>query len=135
MRGILADINVGAQVRALLSIWTSDTWREFWHALGLATETFPNLGLPYDAPDLVIWTTCQREGLVLITGNRNDDGPDSLEAAIRDENSPESLPVFTIADTNRVLGDREYAQRVAERLIDYLMRIDEVRGVGRIYVP
>ena len=35
MRGILADINVVAQADALLSIWTSDAWREFWDGLGL----------------------------------------------------------------------------------------------------
>jgi hypothetical protein len=28
-----------------------------------------------------------------------------------------------------------YAGRVAERLLDYLMRIDEIRDAGRIYVP
>ncbi len=58
-----------------------------------------------------------------------------MEATIRNENQPDSLPVFTIADTNRVLQDRLYAEAVAERLLDYLMRIDEVRGTGRIYVP
>ncbi|MGC8641112.1 MAG: hypothetical protein ACP5XB_14700 [Isosphaeraceae bacterium] len=30
---------------------------------------------------------------------------------------------------------RHDAEKVAERLLDYLMRIDEVRGAGRIYVP
>jgi hypothetical protein len=35
--------------------------------------------------------------------------------------------VITIADANRVLRDRLYAEKVAERLLDYLMRIDEVR--------
>jgi len=71
----------------------------------------------------------------LITGNRNDDGPDSLEATIRNENQPESLPVITIGDADRVLRDRLSAENVAGRLLDYLMRIDEVRGVGRLYVP
>ena len=33
MRGILADINVGKQRDALLSIWTSDRWREIWNGL------------------------------------------------------------------------------------------------------
>jgi hypothetical protein len=45
MRGILADINVGAQVRALLLLWASDTWREFWNNLTLVVEDFPALGL------------------------------------------------------------------------------------------
>ena len=135
MRGTLADINVVGQRDALLSIWTSDTWRDFWDGPGLSVETFRTLGLSDTASDALIWRTCQREGLVLITGNRNDDGPDSLEATIRNENQPESLPVITIGDADRVLRDRLYAEKVAERLLDYLMRIDEVRGTGRIYVP
>ena len=35
----------------------------------------------------------------------------------------------------RVLRDRSYLEKVAERLLDYLMRIDDFRGAGRIYVP
>jgi hypothetical protein len=34
-----------------------------------------------------------------------------------------------------VLRDRVYAEKVAESLLDYLLRIDEVRGAGRLYVP
>ena len=135
MNGILADINVVAQADALLSIWTSDAWREFWDDLHLSVLSFPSLGLSYNAPDALIWRTCQQEGLVLITGNRNDDGADSLEATIRSENQPESLPVLTIADANRVLHERVYADSVAESVLDYLLRIDEVRGAGRLYVP
>jgi hypothetical protein len=70
-----------------------------------------------------------------MTDNRNDDGPDSLEATIRNENQAGSLPVVTIADTDRILRDRLYAERVAECLLDYLMRIDELQGTGRLYVP
>ena len=77
--------------------------------------SFPALELSYNAPDALIWRTCQREGLVLITGNRNDDGADSLEATIRNENQPDSLPVITIADADRVLQDRLYAEKVAVR--------------------
>jgi hypothetical protein len=135
MRGILADINVGKQRRAILAIWASDSWRDFWNGLGLAVVGFPALGLSHDSSDALIWRTCQNEGLVLITGNRNKRGPDSLEAVIDRENQPDSLPVITIADPNRVLQDRLYAERVAERLLEYLMRIDEVRGAGRLYVP
>jgi hypothetical protein len=96
---------------------------------------FRTLALPLDAPDSIIWRTCQREQLVLITENRNKRGLDSLEATIQNENQPDSLPVITIANTDRVLQDRLCAEKVAERLLDYLMRIDEVRGTGRIYVP
>jgi len=135
MRGLLADINVGAQVRGLLAIWTSDTWRELWNDLGLVVEDFPALGLAFNTSDAMIWGTCQREGLVLVTGNRNDDGPDSLEATIRNENQPDSLPVITIANTERVLKHRPYAHTVAERVLEKLIAIDDFRGTGRIYVP
>ena len=135
MRGILADINVTKQRRVILSIWTSDTWRDLWNSLGLAVASFRSLRLSYDASDSVIWRTCQKEQLVFITANRNKRGPDSLEAVIQSENQPDSLPVVTLANADRVLQDRLYAEAVAERLLDYLMRIDECRGVGRLYVP
>ena len=135
MRGILADVNVGKQRRAIMAIWASDTWGDLWSDLGLVVESFGALGLSDNSPDTEIWRTCQKERLVLVTGNRNDDGPDSLEAVIRDENQPDSLPVLTISDPRRLLHDRLYAEKVAERLLEYLIRIDEVRGAGRLYVP
>jgi hypothetical protein len=135
MRGILADTNVGKQRRAMLAIWSSDAWHDLWSALGLSVVSFPALGLSYDAPDSLIWRTCQRKQLVLFTGNRNHRGPDSLEATIRLENQPDSLPVITIADPDRVLHDRRYAEIVAERLLEKLIAIDDFRGAGRLYVP
>jgi hypothetical protein len=135
MRGLLADINAVGALTCLRFIWLSAAWREFWVELGLSIKDFQALGLPVEAPDQMVWRTCQREQLILITGNRNKHGADSLEATIQSENQPDSLPVITIADLDRVVWDRLYAETVAERLLDYLMRIDEVRGVGRIYVP
>lgn len=58
-----------------------------------------------------------------------------MEVVIRAENQPECLPVVTIANPDRVMRDRLYAERVAERLLAELTRIDEIRGTGRIYVP
>ena len=51
------------------------------------------------------------------------------------ENQPDSLPDVTISDQDRVLQDRIYAEKVAVKLLEYLIRIDEVRGAGRLYVP
>ncbi len=135
MRGILADINIGRQRQAILAIWATDTWRDLWSSLGLSVASFPSLGLSYGASDALIWATCQREGLVLITGNRNKRGADSLEAVIQRENRADSLPVITIADPRRVLNDRLYAEQVAERLLEKLIAIDDFCGAGRIYVP
>ncbi len=135
MRGILADINVGKQQRAILAIWASDDWCDFWNDLKMSVVNFPTLGLPFDSSDALVWRTCQREELVLITGNRNKRGQDSLEAVIQAENQPDVLPVMTLSNADRVLQDRLYAEAVAVRLLEYLMRIEEVRGVGRLYVP
>jgi hypothetical protein len=62
-------------------------------------------------------------------------GPIHLEATIRTRGGPTSLPVFTLANADRVLLEPTYANRVAERLLDYFFIIDQVRGTGRLYVP
>ncbi len=135
MRGILADNDVGGFLKSILLIWRSDAWRDLWDDLGLSVQSFSTMGLSRESPDVLIWRTCQREQLVLITGNRNDDGPDSLESTIRVENQPDSLPVITLANLERLARDRLYAEMVAERLLERLIAIDDFRGTGRIYVP
>jgi hypothetical protein len=135
MRGILADVNIGKHRKAILKIWTSEAWRDLWDPLGLPFHRFARLGLPDRTPDSLVWRARQRGQLVLVTANRNQDRPDSQEATIRNENQPDSLPVVTIANAQRVLRDRDYAERVAVSILDYLIRIDEFRGTGRLYAP
>lgn len=43
--------------------------------------------------------------------------------------------VFTIANTERLRSSREYAQSIAESLMDALIRIETLRGTGRLYLP
>jgi hypothetical protein len=45
------------------------------------------------------------------------------------------LPVFTIADLDKFGTSREYAEQVLLSVYDYLLRIDEVRGSGRLFLP
>jgi DNA-binding response OmpR family regulator len=47
-----------------------------------------------------------------------------LEATIRTLGTPRSLPVFTLADANRVLNERSYAELVCDRLLDNAHRFD-----------
>jgi hypothetical protein len=61
MRGILADINAEGILTRLRFIWLSSTWRELWLGLDLSVADFVTLGLPFDAPDPIIWRTCQRD--------------------------------------------------------------------------
>ncbi len=103
--------------------------------LGLTLVYFRDVGLTPDSSDREIWHTCQAQQLLLVTNNRNQDEADSLETTIRDSNLPDSLPAFTISDIRTFRTNREYAKRVVEKLYDYLIRIDELRGTGRLYVP
>ncbi len=135
VKGLLADINAIGQVRAIVQHMQSESWREFWNLLGLSLKHFEDIGLSRSSSDLEIWRACQSEQLILITDNRNQASPDSLEATIRQYNEANSLPVFTIGDFHKFRTRRQYAEAVVEKLYDYLMRIDEVRGTGRLYLP
>jgi hypothetical protein len=135
MQGILPDVNAEDIVTNLRFVWRSAPWRELWFGLDLSIESLQTLHLAPDAPDQLIWRTCQEQRLVLITANRNPEGPETLDAVIQEENRPDCLPVMTLADPRRIQSDRAYAERTAERMLEYLLRIDEVRGVGRLYVP
>jgi hypothetical protein len=87
------------------------------------------------SPDDLIWHACQREGLVLLTGNRNQDGDDSLEETIRRHSQLHSLPVLTISDVHRFGSDSAYDARLAKDLLTYVIDIDKYRGTGRLYIP
>jgi hypothetical protein len=71
----------------------------------------------------------------MITGNRNAEGPESLEMTIRQRNTPDCLPVLTLADPDRIQRDRQYAEAVVERLFDILIDSGVLRGTGRLYLP
>jgi hypothetical protein len=135
MKGLLADADVIGQCQVLVDIWRADVWRSIWIELNCKVESFRSLGLPADATDDLVWHTCQNHQLVLITGNRNHDGPESLEAVLRANNRDEDLPVITFADPRRIVLDHEYAKLVAERTLELLISIENFRGVGRVYAP
>jgi hypothetical protein len=135
VKGLLADNDVRGQVGYLVTRMQSEPWREFWQDLGLRLFHFEDLALAPTATDLEIWQRCRAEEIVLITGNRTLSGPDSLEATIRQRNTSDRLPVFTIADVSKVNTSNLYADQVIETMLDYLQRIETIRGVGRLYLP
>ncbi len=135
VKGILADNDVRGQVDYLASLMQAEPWIDFWQDLGLKLFRFEDIGLSPAAADRDVWQQCQLEQLVLITGNRNLSGPDSLEATIRQLGTAQSLPVFTIADVNKLNTTRSYADEVVTALVDYLQRIDGLRGTGRMFLP
>ena len=135
MNGILADANCEGHLVLLLQLCQQGWRHEVWEGLHLAPVSFADLGLQPAASDREVWEVCQRAQVVLLTANRNDEGPASLETTMQQHNTPESLPVFTLANDQRVLRDRPYAEAVADRLIEFLFDIDSYRGTGRLYLP
>jgi Tfp pilus assembly ATPase PilU len=135
MAGILADNDVQGQFHELVQLLGSKKWRKRWESLHVTVETFQTLGLAPEASDRVVWQTCQKRGIVLFTGNRNDESPESLETTIRLQNKINSFPVITLSDPKRFLHDRGYVHRVAKRLLEILRDLDNYRGAGRLWVP
>ncbi len=135
MLSILADRDVEGQFADLVLLLESDAWKEFWHHVNVTAHTFESLGIAGNTPDVDVWRLCQARNIILVTNNRNSEGDDSLGATLQRELRPDSLPVITFANVQRFESDKQYAHRVVESLLDYLLRIDEVRGTGRLYVP
>jgi hypothetical protein len=135
MPGLMAENDVPGQFHLLISYLQGKAWADIWKSLGFTIHTFDELGLSPKEKDVVVWQVCQQHDIVLITGNRNREGPDSLEAAIHERNTIEGLPVITLADTDRIVKDKTYAKQTATRLIEVLFDLESYRGAGRIYVP
>ncbi len=135
MRAIMADNDSGGPFKALMQVLDSEEWRQTWRDLGLLVVSFKDLELPRNAPDALVWRTCQANEVVLVTGNRNDDGPDSLEATLRAQNLETSLPVFTLVHPDHVRPGSAETVLVAVKLLEHLLDIDSYRGAGRIWLP
>jgi len=132
---LLADANIQGHITRLVARMQSPTWRDFWDYLKLRCLTFADVGLNPGDTDAVLWRRCQETEIFLLTNNRNDDGPDSLEATIRTCNTPQMLPVFTIGDADALLQGNDYADRVIGKLLQYLLELDNIRGTGRLFLP
>lgn len=135
MPAIMADNNVEGQLDILLDIFHEPTWREIWISLNLPLETFESLKLPRETKDSTLWNICQQREIILITGNRNRHDADSLDATIHASNTPDSLPVITIANPKQIVRSKAYAKKAADRLIEYLFDLEAYRGAGRLFVP
>jgi hypothetical protein len=132
---LMADANILGQVTRLAAHMQSQTWCEFWAFLDVRLVNFADVGLAPRDPDSKVWQCCQEQQIFLITDNRNEDSPDSLESTIRDKRTDASLPVFTLADSDRVQQSGDYAEEIVESLFEKLLRIDTLLGTGRLYLP
>jgi hypothetical protein len=135
MLRLMADNDVLGHVSRLAYLCQTPEWIEFWRDLGCVLYTFGDFGLSPDAKDAKIWEVCQANDVILITGNRSGKDPDSLDATIRQANQASCIPVMTISDARRISRDRDYANAVIERLFEFLLEIENLRGTGRLFLP
>lgn len=135
MLKLMADHDVEGHLDILLRIWTSHAWNDLWESLQCEVASFQRLGIAPDISDAELWQFCRDGGIILVTGNRNEESEGSLEATIRTLTSAGSLPVLTIGDPRRLTRDRAYAEAAAERALEFLIDVDDLRGAGRLYVP
>lgn len=127
----LSDHNIEGQIALLWRTFDSEGWLSL---TGANLATFYDVNLPINSSDRAVWDFVQSRGMLLITGNRNMKGDDSLEQTIREQNHPTALPVLTIGNVERLL-ESEYRKRCAIRLAEIVMYLDDDRGIGRLFVP
>ena len=128
---VLLDHHMKKQGILLWATMGSEGWLKL---LDIPMLTFVVVGLPINSNDRDVWRFAQTQQLILLTGNRNKDGADSLEQTIQDENTPNSLPVVTIGIVDR-LEESAYREQCAERLVEIILNIENYLGIGRIYIP
>ncbi len=135
MLRVLLDENIDGYADLLSGHLFSPTWNDISSFLDVSIATFAQVGLAKGTPDEQIWQFCQDQQLYLLTDNRNDDKPGSLESTIQTRNLPTSLPVFTISDIPRLRSEPDYVEALVARLLEYLLDAENLRGVGRLYLP
>lgn len=128
---VLVDHNMEGEVALLWQTLADEGWLEL---VPIERLTLPEVGLSFESSDRAIWRRAQARGMLLLTGNRNLKGEDSLEQTLREENTPDSLPVLTIGTASR-LREADYRERCAERLVEIVLDLERYRGAGRIFIP
>lgn len=128
----LIDHNLKGHALVLFGAIASQGWLDI---LPIQFVDFAEVDLAIDSNDRVVWRLAQEKQMILLTANRSMKGRDSLEQVMREESAPNSLPVFTIANADRLLNDVDYRGRCVESLIEITIDIDSYRGARRIFIP
>lgn len=131
MIAILVDHNVEGQANLIWSTLGAEGWLEL---LPCRLVHLTEVDLPSESSDREIWRFAQARQMLLLTGNRNKQGADSLEQTIREENQPTSLPVITIGSTDRVV-EAAYRRECAMRLLEIILYLDDYLGSRRLFIP
>jgi hypothetical protein len=128
---VLLDNDITGHRELFIGTVSSTGWEEY-HLIEFITLT--DTGLPENSTDRSIWRHCQSQGYLLLTGNRNQEDPDSLEQTIQEENTSDSLPVITISDPQRIV-EADYRDRCIHSLVDIILNLNNYLGSARQYIP
>jgi predicted nuclease of predicted toxin-antitoxin system len=127
----LIDHNLEGHAVILLGNIANQGWLAL---LPIRFVTFEEIGLSVDSDDRIVWRFAQANQMILLTANRTMKGEDSLEQVLREENTPDSFPVLTIGNVDRI-DDRDYRNRCADRIVEIALDIEKYMGVGRLFIP
>lgn len=131
MTAILVDHNIEGQAALLWSTLYTEGWLDL---VPMRLIRFADIGLAYTTTDRALWHMVQNQGMLLLTANRNMDGPDSLEQTIREVVHATSLPVITISSVDRMV-EMTYRARCAVRLTEIVLYLEHYLGIGRLFIP
>ncbi len=126
----LIDHNLKGHALVFFGAIASEGWLDI---VPIRFVTFAEMDLSIDSDDRVVWRLAQKNHIILLTVNRSMKGKDSLEQVMREESTPESLPVITVSNADRLLNDSEYSGRCVESLVE--IALDTYRGARRIFIP
>lgn len=128
----LIDHNLRGHAVVLLGSLTASGWLDL---ISIRFVLFEEVGLAIDSDDRVVWQFAQSHQMILMTANRSMKGENSLEQVMREENTATSLPVVTIGNIDRLLGEPDYRERCVNRLVEIVVDIEGYEGARRIFIP
>lgn len=127
----LIDHNIRGQAQLLLNAIENEGWLDL---VAIRFIMFEEIDLEIDSSDRIVWRLAQANQMILLTANRSMKGKDSLEQVMREENTPDSLPVVTIGNVARV-SESEYRELCVNRLVEIALYAENYRGARRIFIP
>jgi predicted nuclease of predicted toxin-antitoxin system len=77
---ILADHDIEGKARLLYHALRNDGWTDL---CAVRMILFADVGLADNSTDRDVWRFAQRNGMILLTGNRNMENENSLEQTLR----------------------------------------------------
>jgi predicted nuclease of predicted toxin-antitoxin system len=128
----LVDHNLRGHSVVLAGSLVASGWLDL---ISIRFVLFEEIDLSDASDDRIVWRCAQANEMILLTANRSMKGKNSLEEVMREENTPNSLPVITIGNINRLLAEPDYRERWVNRLVEIAVDIDDYRGARRIFIP